>query len=91
MKHIILCLLFSPLMLSFAGAQNPILGHWKTVDDNSGRQKSIIEITERNGKIYGKIMRIYPDPGVGLHRAFLPYSNMAKTYPVKQTNYPISR
>lgn len=42
-----------------------VLGKWKTVDE-SGEEKSIIEIFERNDKVYGKIVRIFtqedPDP-----------------------------
>lgn len=44
-------------------AQNSILGKWKTIDDNTGKEKSILEITERNGKVYGKILKIFTQPG----------------------------
>lgn len=51
-------------VLSFA--QTSIIGSWKTVDDATGEEKSIIEIFDRNGKVYGKIVRIftteYADP-----------------------------
>lgn len=40
-----------------------VTGKWKTIDDNTGKEKSIIEITERAGKIYGKILQIFVDPG----------------------------
>ncbi|NNK72690.1 MAG: DUF2147 domain-containing protein [Flavobacteriaceae bacterium] len=35
-----------------------IFGKWKTVDDETGEQKSIIEIYERDGKVFGKIVEI---------------------------------
>jgi uncharacterized protein (DUF2147 family) len=35
-----------------------IVGKWKTIDDETGRAKSIIEIYERSGKIYGKVVDI---------------------------------
>lgn len=35
-----------------------ILGKWKTVDDETGRAKSIVEIYEKGGKLYGKIVEI---------------------------------
>ena len=38
-----------------------ILGKWKTVDDETGEEKSVVEIYERNGKVYGKIIEIF-DP-----------------------------
>jgi len=49
----------------FSYAQPSIIGRWKTVDE-SGEEKSIIEIFERNGQVYGKIVKIFtaedPDP-----------------------------
>ena len=51
-----------------AGAQTSILGQWKTIDDNTGKDRSVVEITEQNGKFYGKVIRIFswagedPDP-----------------------------
>jgi uncharacterized protein (DUF2147 family) len=35
-----------------------IVGKWKTIDDESGKAKSIIEIYEKSGKIYGKVIDI---------------------------------
>lgn len=46
----------------FTLAQSSIVGKWKTVDDNSGDPRSIVEILERNGKIYGKIIKLFPKP-----------------------------
>ena len=40
-----------------------ITGKWKTIDDESGKEKSIVEIFQRGGKIYGKVIRIFPEPG----------------------------
>lgn len=57
-----------PLVLStfFCYGQTSVLGAWTTVDEETGEEKSIIEIFERNGKVYGKIVRIFttvdPDP-----------------------------
>ena len=40
------------------------LGTWKTVDDKSGETKSHIEIyTGRDGKIYGKVVKLYQSDG----------------------------
>jgi len=51
------------LLLAFAGlqlaqAQDEILGKWKTIDDETGQAKSIIEIYKQNGKYYGKIVQL---------------------------------
>ncbi|APY09399.1 hypothetical protein BWZ20_14270 [Winogradskyella sp. J14-2] len=35
-----------------------ILGKWKTIDDETGEPKSVVEIYEKEGKIYGKIVDI---------------------------------
>jgi uncharacterized protein (DUF2147 family) len=35
-----------------------ILGEWKTIDDISGNPKSILEVYETGGRIYGKVQRI---------------------------------
>jgi uncharacterized protein (DUF2147 family) len=43
-------------MLS-ANAQS-VTGKWKTFDDETKEAKSIVEITERDGKIYGKVIEI---------------------------------
>ena len=35
-----------------------VIGKWKTIDDETGQAKSIVEIYEKSGKIYGKIIEI---------------------------------
>lgn len=45
------------LCLNSISAQS-ILGRWKTIDDETGKEKSIVEIYEDNGKIYGKIIKL---------------------------------
>ncbi len=56
MKHKGLILGFS-LIVCFAQAQD-IFGKWKTIDDETGEAKSIVEIYESNGKVFGKIVDI---------------------------------
>ena len=38
-------------------AQN-IIGKWKTIDDATGKEKSVVEIFKRGDKYYGKIVSI---------------------------------
>lgn len=38
-----------------------IVGQWKTIDDESGHAKSIIEITEKNGVYSGKVVKLLQD------------------------------
>jgi uncharacterized protein (DUF2147 family) len=59
MKVLLLPLLF--LTMSLHGQS--ILGKWKTVDDETGEVKSIVEIFEKEGKAYGKVIRIFPPQG----------------------------
>ena len=36
-----------------------VVGKWKTIDDETGIEKSIVDIYEKNGKIYGKVIEIF--------------------------------
>lgn len=44
-------------------AQPGITGKWKTIDDTSGQPRSIIELFERSGKYYARVVKIYSNPG----------------------------
>jgi uncharacterized protein (DUF2147 family) len=47
-----------------AWAQNASpVGLWKTIDDHSGKPKSLIRITESNGEFRGKIEKLFREPG----------------------------
>lgn len=54
-----LIMLFAAGMLS---AQS-IAGTWKTIDDETGKPRSVVEIEERNGKYFGTITRLFREPG----------------------------
>ena len=49
-------------------AQNDVFGQWKSVDDNTGKVKSIVEIYKEDGKAFGRILELLdtepddPDP-----------------------------
>ena len=45
--------------ISQIGFSQSILGKWKTIDDETGKEKSIVEIFEKQGKVYGKIIEIF--------------------------------
>lgn len=46
-------------LLTITGLQaQGVLGKWTTIDDNTGEARSVIEIFERGGKVYGKIVAI---------------------------------
>lgn len=39
------------------------VGVWKTIDDDSGKAKSQVKIYIQNGKLYGKIIKLYREKG----------------------------
>ncbi|MCX6226423.1 MAG: DUF2147 domain-containing protein [Bacteroidia bacterium] len=41
-----------------------IVGKWKTIDDESGKQKSIVQISINGNKLYGKILETWDDDGI---------------------------
>ena len=46
------------LFASFQIQSQTILGKWKTIDDKTGETKSVVEVYEINGKVFGKIIEI---------------------------------
>jgi len=48
------------LLLATAHAADPNspIGKWKTIDDKSGKPKSIVQISENNGVLTGKIVEL---------------------------------
>ena len=46
------------ISMVFYGQNHTVIGKWKTIDDETGKAKSIVEIYERSGRIYGKIIDI---------------------------------
>jgi uncharacterized protein (DUF2147 family) len=59
MKIVLLFALLLPFSLA---AQSDIIGQWKTIDEETGDETSIVEIIEKKSKIYGKIIKIFPGP-----------------------------
>lgn len=55
-KWYIICFLFSISVNS-----QDIFGKWRTIDDQTNESKSIVNIYELDGKVYGKIIDIYKE------------------------------
>ncbi len=55
MKYCLLVVILFFFQFSFS---QTIFGKWKTIDDETGKEKGIVEIFERNGKIFGRIIDI---------------------------------
>ena len=57
-KQLLYSVLFMIFGLISSHAQT-VIGKWKTIDDETGKQKSVVEIYENDGKIYGKVVEIF--------------------------------
>lgn len=60
MKNVITTFVLAVFTALSVQAQT-VTGKWKTIDDETGKPKSIVEISEKNGKIYGKVVEILTD------------------------------
>ncbi|GAB3426452.1 DUF2147 domain-containing protein [Massilia solisilvae] len=56
-------LIAAVLAMPSAWAQsNSPVGVWKTIDDETGKAKSLVRITENNGELSGKIEKLFREP-----------------------------
>lgn len=58
MKTLVALLLFVPLI----GFTQNITGKWTTIDDETGKEKSVVEIFEKDGKYFGKVTKLFRGP-----------------------------
>ena len=56
---IVFIFILQPNIVS-AGQALSIFGKWTTIDDNSGKERSVVELYQKNNKLYGKIVKFYP-------------------------------
>ena len=56
-KNVIMLLAFG-LFITFTSNAQSIFGKWKTIDDETGLEKSIVEIYNVNGKAFAKILQV---------------------------------
>mgnify|MGYP001184154348 FL=1 len=60
-KHVtLLGCFFLTSLISFA--QTSIEGRWKTIDDETGRIKSVVDIVERDGQFFGTVVELFRLP-----------------------------
>lgn len=62
-SRIVSFLVVSFLFCSSSIAQSTIFGKWKTIDDETGKPKAIVDIYERDGELFGKIIQTFPEEG----------------------------
>ncbi len=63
MKKILQILAVTFFTGNSAIGQDIVIGKWKTIDDSTGEPRSIVDVYERGGKVYGKITKLYRKPG----------------------------
>jgi uncharacterized protein (DUF2147 family) len=49
------------LRMTAAESDSPV-GKWKTFDDKTGHAKSVVQITEENGELTGKVLEVLESP-----------------------------
>ena len=69
------------LSIAFAQSESPI-GTWKTFDDRTGRPRSIVQITEQDGALIGKVIQVLDSPD-GPHPLCKPCQGERKDQPVE--------
>ena len=45
-----------------AAAENPV-GLWRTIDDKSGKEKSLVRVSESNGQLQITVEKLFREPG----------------------------
>ncbi len=60
-KVLFLCFMFFALIGKAQTAS--CVGTWITIDDATGKKKSKVELYKKDGKLYGKIVYLYPREG----------------------------
>ncbi|MEM7297666.1 MAG: DUF2147 domain-containing protein [Bacteroidota bacterium] len=58
-----LVLILTLFVIVFSVDAQSIVGQWKTIDDESGKPRSVVDIYEKDGKYYGKIIQLFREPG----------------------------
>lgn len=68
-------LLLGMMSLSLSAMAEGVIGFWKTIDDETNEPKSIVQVYENDGKIYGRVVELLQTPGA---KAKLPGSPAIK-------------
>ena len=61
-RSIVLMGAFLCFVASVHAADTPV-GLWKSIDDQSGKPRSLVRLTEVNGELRGVIEKVFPQPG----------------------------
>lgn len=58
MKKLIVSLLMFAVVGMMSVSAQTVFGKWKTIDDETGNEKSIVEVYQKDGKVYGKVLQV---------------------------------
>lgn len=68
-------LLLGMVCLTFSAMADSVFGYWKTIDDETGKPKSIVQIYEYKGQVCGRVVELLQNPNA---KAKLPGSPAIK-------------
>ena len=57
-----LCLLLGFFFSASAAFGQGVTGEWVTIDDDGKTKKSVVQITEKDGKLYGQVTELFRGP-----------------------------
>ncbi len=66
---------------AWAQTASPV-GLWKTVDDETGKPKALVRITEQNGALEGKIEKLFREPSEEQNPKCVACSDSRKNQPI---------
>ena len=55
-KILLLALMFMPFV---SWASDDVVGYWTTIDDETNMPKSVVQIYEYQGKVYGRVVELF--------------------------------
>ena len=58
MQKLCLALLLLMFVGSATALAQSVTGRWKTISDENGETKSVVEIYKKGGKVYGKVVKV---------------------------------
>ncbi len=85
MKKLILCTVFLfaiNLFAETAPVESKVTGQWRTIDDETSKPKSIVELYEVDNKLYGKILQVFYAPEEKQHTTCEKCSGDKKDKPI---------
>lgn len=62
MKNVLILILLLVSIVEMTLAQDPIIGKWKTIDDDTNKARSVVEIYKKGDLYYGKVVDMFLEP-----------------------------